>query len=158
MEIEGTQHNEEIPKVNEKPRDEKGRLKTITDEQKNIFLKHISIGATVRDASVMAGFCKQTIYNISKYDEKFAAEYQKAKVMHKLHFVNIVNKAANKTWQAAAWILERKYHKEYSLRHQMMQQQQAIENVNASDIDYSKLSDDEVVLLKSILKKAANKE
>ena len=81
-------------------------LKTILDS--------IRSGATQRDASALAGISEDTLSRWKREDTDFAEQMRQKEIEFKMENVKIVRKAAEKTWQAAAWLLERKYPNEYT--------------------------------------------
>lgn len=84
---------------------------------------HISTGLTNKDAATMCGISESTFYlwQSDETNNPLASEQKlellesikKAKLSRKLKFIGIIEKAAEKHWQAAAWYLERAYFDEF---------------------------------------------
>lgn len=80
----------------------------------------IANGLNVKDACAVAGISRQTLYNHIEADSTFAEEFEKAQVSFKLTHLRNVASASQNDWRASAWILERKYKDEFSLRQEMV--------------------------------------
>jgi len=99
-------------------------LTIYTDELKNGIAKYIENGVSDRDACELIGLGKTTFYLWQSDDPKnplspeqkadFTDTIKKAKAKRKLYLVNKIMVAAEKTWQAAAWYLERVYPEEFA--------------------------------------------
>jgi len=81
-----------------------------------IILDAIRSGASQRDASALAGISEDTLSLWKKQDSDFSEEMRKKDIQCKMDHIKIVLRAAEKTWQAAAWWLERRYANEYTNR------------------------------------------
>ena len=70
------------------------------------------------DAAKIYGVGKSTYYDWINDERKpeFSDAIKKADIDWKFRLIEIIDKAANKTWTAAAWLLERIYKEEFSLR------------------------------------------
>lgn len=86
-----------------------------TPQTIKIILDAIRGGASQRDASALAGISEDTL-SLWKRDSDFSEQMRQKEVEFKMSQVKIIEKAAQKTWQAAAWLLERKYPNEYTNR------------------------------------------
>jgi len=93
--------------------------------------KYIKSGMTQEDCIEYLGIHRATFYNwrkdglklqklqkekLTEYEElllDFIDTLKKAQVENKMRCVGIIQKAAETTWQAAAWFLERRYYEEY---------------------------------------------
>jgi hypothetical protein len=80
-----------------------------------VILDAIRGGASQRDASALAGISEDTL-SLWKHDSDFSEQMRQKEVEFKMSQVKVIEKAAQKTWQAAAWLLERKYPNEYTNR------------------------------------------
>jgi len=77
---------------------------------------NLRLGLGRVDCVDLSGICYDTFLEwIAKYPE-FAEAIKKAEKQCKQRCLAIIQKAAIETWQAAAWLLERKYKDEFSLR------------------------------------------
>ena len=81
-----------------------------------IILEAIRGGASQRDASALAGISEDTLSLWKKQDSDFSEQMRQKEIQFKMDHIKIIEKAAQKTWQAAAWLLERKYPNEYTNR------------------------------------------
>jgi len=83
-------------------------------------LSAVAGGLNVQDACAVVGISKQTLYNHINADPDFATEFEKAQVSFKLSHLRNVANASQNDWRASAWILERKFKDEFSLRQEMV--------------------------------------
>jgi hypothetical protein len=86
-----------------------------TPKTLKIILDAIRSGASQRDASALAGISEDTL-SLWKRDSDFSEQMRQKEVQFKMDQVKVVERAAQKSWQAAAWLLERKYPNEYTNR------------------------------------------
>lgn len=85
-----------------------------------IILKSISNGMTQKDAGILAGVSEDTISLWKKQKPDFSEKLlQKELEFKQSHILNIQIKAIEGTWQASAWLLERKFPKEFGQRHEL---------------------------------------
>lgn len=97
----------------------------------NIILDAISHGYSQRDAAKLAGISEDTISNWKK-DSDFSEQMEQKEIEYKYSLLKTIQDAGQKSWQACAWILERKYpnefgkSKEYEKTESLFQAQQAI--------------------------------
>lgn len=101
-------------------------------------LQAIGNGLTVKDACAVAGISRQTLYNHIDKDEQFAHEFDKAQVAFKLTHLRNVASASQNDWRASAWILERKFKDEFSLRQEMVGKDGEDLNFQVKIVDGSK--------------------
>ena len=80
---------------------------------------HVFNGATQRDAALMSDITEETFYTWLKEHPEFSESVKKAHAKYKEQLVSRVKKASDKSWQAAAWILERRYKEDYALRQEI---------------------------------------
>lgn len=85
------------------------RLRKRTKEVEKQLLAAIRKGHTRRDMAKLAGVSYQMFYDWLASDAKFAAAVERAEAQYAGRLVKIIDKASRKTWQAAAWILERRF-------------------------------------------------
>jgi len=76
----------------------------------------IRIGATHEDAARSAGICADTISIWKKNKPEFAEMMKRAEAEFKVSALKIIRGAAIESWQAAAWLLERKFPDEFGRR------------------------------------------
>jgi hypothetical protein len=101
-----------------------------------IILDAIRSGTSQRDASALAGISEDTL-SLWKRDSDFSEQMRQKEVQFKMDQVKVIEKAAQKSWQAAAWLLERKYPNEYTNRVR-------IEQPEAPRTGYEQLTDEEL--------------
>lgn len=90
----------------------KGKSKA-TPKTIKIILDAIRSGASQRDASALAGISEDTL-SIWKRDSDFSEQMRQKEIEYKMEHIKIIKEASKKTWQAAAWWLERRYPSEYT--------------------------------------------
>jgi hypothetical protein len=72
-------------------------------------------GSNRTDACVMAGISYET-FTVWMQKPEFSEAIKKAETGFKNENIAIVFRAAQKSWQAGAWLLERKYWQEFALK------------------------------------------
>lgn len=80
--------------------------------------KYLRAGNSQKDSALLAGISEDTFYEWMKKSE-FSEPIKKAEKECKARNIAIIQKAAEKSWQAAAWYLERKFKDEFSLRNEL---------------------------------------
>ena len=86
---------------------------------------YIRAGAENKDAAFLVDVGESTFYDWQRekeadgtpnpnYHVEFVESLKKAEIERELRLVTIILKAAEKTWQAAAWYLERVFHDKYA--------------------------------------------
>lgn len=105
-----------------------GRRSKLTPEVQKIILETLRIGATFEAAAGRAGVSVSAINEwrrrghggdrrkSSKAMAAFAIAVDRALAEAETSLVGIVRKAANTQWQAGAWLLERRWAGQYSVR------------------------------------------
>lgn len=78
--------------------------------------KYIRAGNNYEDSAGLAGISRRTLQRWKKTHVPFVTALKKAEQECKARNIAIIQKAAEKSWQAAAWFLERKYHNEFALK------------------------------------------
>lgn len=83
--------------------------------------KYVRAGNNYDDAANLVGISEETFYNWQRPDgdafhPEFVEALKKAKNECKARNIAYIQQAAEKTWQAAAWWLERRYSTEYAVR------------------------------------------
>jgi hypothetical protein len=75
-----------------------------------VILDAISQGATEKVAAALAGVSSKTITRWKQEDPKFAMEIHARRAQKTAERIQQVERAAEKNWNAAAWLLERDPH------------------------------------------------
>ena len=94
-----------------------GRPEKLNQEIMKAIVSAILSGAYVETAAAFAGISKSTFYEWMRKGAKaskgkyfdFSDAIKKAMAEAELRDIMVVNRAAQSSWQAAAWKLERKY-------------------------------------------------
>lgn len=81
--------------------------------------KYVALGLTNEKAARCAGISEATYYEWSKSKSEFLESLKKARNEGEAANLAIIHRAKNKTWQAAAWLLERQNPEEYALRQRL---------------------------------------
>ena len=76
-------------------------------------------GLTQEDARIIVGISKDTFYRWRNEHSDFSDKLEKANRHFKDENLAIIQRAAKKTWQAAAWLMERKFFNEYAMRQRL---------------------------------------
>ena len=84
----------------------------IDDKQWNNVLGGIASGLTNDDACLSAGVGRTAFYEKKKSSADFADNAKKAEIQFKLTHIQKI--AKDSSWQASAWLLERKFKGEFS--------------------------------------------
>lgn len=86
----------------------------LTPEITEIICQYIEKGNSYETAAQAVGICRPTIYNWMKRGEseeepflQFLQSIKKAKAKSEIRHIEVIDKAMEKNWQAAAWWLER---------------------------------------------------
>ena len=77
---------------------------------------HVRQGRTQKDAAILSNISEKTFYNWIDTYSNFSQELKKAQSEFKKQLEIRIQKASGTTWQAAAWMLERRCKEDYSLR------------------------------------------
>lgn len=93
------------------PRKNKATPRTV-----EIILDAISCGLTQRDASTLAGISEDTLSLWKRQDSDFSEQMRQKEIEYKSSLITSIKKAGEKSWQANAWLLERKYKEEFALK------------------------------------------
>ena len=88
----------------------------IKKKQKDSLLEAIETGLNVTDACKIANINRKTFYELKK-DKDFLKQVEKAEVKLKKRALMAIQKAGlGNSWQAMAWLLERKWNDEFGLK------------------------------------------
>ena len=87
----------------------------MTPERVQIILEAIGNGMTQRDASMLASISEDTLCLWKRNNSEFSEQMGQKVIEYKQRLLEVIRKAGERDWKASAWILERKYKKEFSL-------------------------------------------
>lgn len=91
-----------------------GRPMKRTDANRSIILRALRLGATYRLAAESAGMTYTTLNEWMHDDPEFSEAVKKAEATMATTALRRIERAAKEgTWQAGAWMLERRYPHEY---------------------------------------------
>lgn len=90
-----------------------GRPTKYTEERADKIVQAIRVGATFRLACQYAGIDEDTFAAWRKRYSDFAERVKEAEGAGAIGWLAVIEKASVKSWQAAAWKLERRYPHEY---------------------------------------------
>ena len=133
-----------------------GRPSKLTDE----IVSYLKTGNYVETACALAGISKSTFYSLlnkgnstrsNKYS-RFAYAVERAQAWAEARLVALISKQAEKTWQAAAWLLERKHPSKWRRNRKEEQKPEEI----SSDISHIDKADKEIV--KKVLDEMAKRK
>lgn len=102
----------------EEPKRRDGRPYKLTDDKtRQLIFKVLRAGGSRADAAAKANVDVKTIKNAAKRDPSFSQGLADAEIDGKLSLLVTIRESAKAgDWRAAAWMLERKYWREYSKR------------------------------------------
>lgn len=87
-------------------------------EKTEEICEHLRTGMTRVDTCILSDIHYDTFTEWMKKPE-FSEAIKKAEISNKQRSAVIIQQAAKKSWQAAAWWLERKYKDEYATRNEL---------------------------------------
>jgi len=93
----------------------KKRLKNprkATEKTLRIIFGAIRDGLTQRDAATLAGISEDTL-SLWKRDSEFSEQIRQKEIECKRRHIRNIQNAGERSWQASAWWLERKYRTEF---------------------------------------------
>lgn len=96
-------------------------LKKFTPELLDDLCKYVSAGNSNRDSATLVGISEETFYEWQRpaseqYHPELVESLKKAEQSCKARNIAFIQKAAEKTWQAAAWWLERRYRDDFAIK------------------------------------------
>jgi hypothetical protein len=109
----------ERPKPPRKPKRRKkkiGRPTAFDEAARARFCGMIETGCTIRYAAKRIGINRRTVRYACRTDPAFAERLRRAEQDRDLAAVGRIQNAGEKSWRAAAWLLERNVPEEYCLR------------------------------------------
>jgi hypothetical protein len=87
-----------------------------SSEMVDEICKYLRAGNNISDTCSLVGINDDTFYDWKKNKPEFSDALKKAENECKARNIAIIQKAAEKSWQAAAWWLERRYNSEFALK------------------------------------------
>lgn len=91
----------------------RGRPTKLTKNLHEEIVSYIEQGLTYKDVCFAVGIAESTFYDWKIEFAEFSEAIKKAEMKCKAERIATIFKASEKSWQAAAWWLERRYPKEY---------------------------------------------
>lgn len=89
----------------------------LDDARRRRLLAALEAGATIKMAAAAAGVSEDTLSRWRKAGPDLEADMQQAEAAGAVRALGVIQEAAaSGTWQAAAWLLERRYPGEYGRR------------------------------------------
>lgn len=86
----------------------------MTPERVQIILEALGDGMTQRDASMLAGISEDTLCIWKRTNSEFSEQMGQKAIEYKQKLMKRIEKAGEKDWKATAWLLERKFKKDFS--------------------------------------------
>ncbi len=86
----------------------------MTPERVKIILDALGDGMTQRDASMLAGISEDTLCIWKRTNSEFSEQMGQKAIEYKQKLMKRIEKAGEKDWKATAWLLERKFKKDFS--------------------------------------------
>lgn len=122
-----------------------------TSEEQQIYAM-LQAGCSILDAADVLGISRNTIKNHKREDDKFCKGVNHAIASGKKRLIQKVGKS--KPWQAAAWMLERKWGAEFG-RKDVVKNEHA-GKITVEQTDLERLSTDDLRKYREILAKASS--
>jgi len=94
----------------------RGRPSTVGEDAIKAVVSKLKLGLTFGEACQLARVGESSVRRAMRSNEEFRQAIKEAATAGKAHLVGLVNDAANTTWTAAAWMLERKWPQEFARR------------------------------------------
>ncbi len=86
----------------------------MTPERVQIILEALGDGMTQRDASMLAGISEDTLCIWKRTNSEFSEQMGQKAIEYKRKMMKRIEKAGEKDWKATAWLLERKFKRDFS--------------------------------------------
>ncbi|MEX2138544.1 MAG: hypothetical protein WD894_04745 [Pirellulales bacterium] len=97
----------------------RGRPIVFDEIKRAEFLGMLKAGCTIRYAARRVGVSNAAVYLARDRDPLFAARLDRAQQERDILSIGRIQNAGEKSWRAAAWLLERNEPKEFSLKHRI---------------------------------------
>lgn len=91
-----------------------GRPRVLNDRLKQQIIGVLRAGGSLNEAAKVVGVARNTLDRECKRDKEFGASVMSAPEQGKMALVGKIIKAAERDWKAAAWMLERKFGREFA--------------------------------------------
>lgn len=89
----------------------------IKNSQRKMIMQAFELGVTKDiDAISYSGVSRDWYYDELKKNKEFAAQIEAAKTKRKMRALAVIMKAAQTSWSAAGWFLERTYQEEFAIK------------------------------------------
>jgi hypothetical protein len=98
--------------MNKKP----GRPAKLNDDAKATLIRALGLGISEADAARIVAVSPRTVRREAKADANFAQDKKRATIAGKMRLLQRITDASEQHWQAAAWLLERRFWKEFARR------------------------------------------
>ena len=141
----------------------RGRRDKLTDEVQEIVVQAISLGASYEIAAQYAGIRRETVWRWLKRGENerqgrfrtFANAVRAAEGKCAVQALAAIKSAAKDSWQAAAWLMERRYADQYGRTKLDLKTDGTIKHEHSGSLgfDYSKYTNEELIALEQLLAK-----
>ena len=114
-----TKYNKEIAKffLESTVAEYLSKKKQYENEPLYLFLTYRIEGGTIQDSCALTPIAEDTIYKWKNRYVEFSEADKKAEMYFKRFHIQKVS--GNKTWQSSAWLLERRYQNEYSIKQRL---------------------------------------
>lgn len=86
------------------------------------ILHYVESGLSITDACSCSGVSRQAFYRWIKSDHRIKVRMSQAEALGRLELVKRVIRGAEMDWRASAWMLERRYPKEWGRKKIMPEQ------------------------------------
>jgi hypothetical protein len=90
-----------------------------TEQNVDAFVKAIRMGMKIKNSCELIGISQETYFTWMKEHPEFSDSIKRARGERTQEALAIIRKAAIKSWQAAAWYLERTFPDQYGLKTQI---------------------------------------
>lgn len=110
-----------------------------TPETIKRILDLLRTGVRLRVAATAAGISESTLFNWKNQYPEFADQVEQAQAESCVFYLEIIRKAAETNWQAAAWFLERRFPDDFG-----RPAVQKTVHVNVTPADIARMTDQEL--------------
>ncbi|MDD2496476.1 MAG: helix-turn-helix domain containing protein [Tissierellia bacterium] len=120
-----------------------------SEELLNKICDLIKKGLSNKDAAICMGISESTFYQWQIEKPEFSESLKKAEMERKLFLITKIFDASNKSWQAAAWYLERTYPDEFGKQEKKIE----IEEPKRFDELYPRLNEENRKIASHLIQK-----
>ena len=89
--------------------------------------KYVEAGNSHKDSAALCDISEKTFYQWQKEHSEFSESLKKSELKCKARNIMFIQQAAQTTWQANCWLLERRYNSEWGANHDIMDRLTIIE-------------------------------